>query len=71
MPESPSDELAVTSKPPLLVGRKNTVSPTAVVVPEKLEKVKLGALGSDVYTLTTAVTDAVLPTLSVPVSVYR
>ena len=71
MPESPSDELAVTSKPPLPVGRKKTTFPTADVVPVKLENVKVGDVGSDVSTLTVVETEAVLPTLSVPVSVYR
>ena len=69
MPDSPSEELAVTSKLPLLVERKKTLSPTAVVVPVKFEKLKVGADGSDVSTLTVAVTEAVLPRLSVPVRV--
>ena len=71
MPESPSDELPVTSKLPVPVGRKKTVLPTADVVPVKLEKLNVGADGSEVSTLTVAVTDAVLPRLSMPVSVYR
>src|SRR5262249_19686664 len=71
MPESPSDEPAVMSKLPLLVGRNKTVLPTAEVVPVKLEKPNVGAEGSDGSTLTVWVTEALLPTWSVPVSVWR
>jgi len=67
--ESPSVELAVRSKLPLPVGRKKAVSPTDDTLPTKFENEKVGALGSDVSTFTVAVTDVVLPTLSVPVSV--
>ena len=71
IPESPSEELAVTSKLPLPVGRKKTTLPTAEALPTKFENAKLGALGSEVSTLTVVDTEAVLPMLSVPVSVYR
>ena len=71
MPESPSEELAVTSKLPAPVGRKKTLFPAADVVPVKFAKLNDGALGSDVSTFTVEEIETLLPTLSTPVSVYR
>src|SRR5436190_601725 len=66
MPESASDEPAVTSKLPLPVCRKKTLAPLAETVPVRFEIVSVGALGGGVSTVAVVETGAEFPTLSVP-----
>ncbi len=73
MPDSASVALPVAMKLPdlPLCGSMNTLVPFTNVLPLADESVTVGALGAVVSTFTVVETDAVLSTLSVPVSVYR
>ena len=71
IPVSPSLELALRSTLPAELGLNQAFVPLAWRAPLVFEKVSVGADGADVSTLTVVEMATLLPTLSVPLRVYR